>query len=532
MFPGQLYKTESGRLFHAGAIAIILVGLPARGKTAISRSLYRYLRWLGVQSKVFSVGNYRRQIVGVELTNDFFSPANKATADMRLKIANACLDDMVQWFSQGGQVGILDGSNTTAERRQELVERFKACNVQPMFIETICDNPAIVDANIRSVKVSSPDYVGWDRTDAVNDFKRRIANHEPFYTTISDLSLSFVKVINAGERIMVNNAQGFLQSKIVYYLTNLHISPRTIYFARNGASLNEYSYKADAPLAPGGHRYAENLKNFLLTLRENATTSSPTSPSTPETQQQQQQRPLTVWTSARKRSFQTAAHFLDHEEIIVRQRSVLAERNPGVCDQMTPEEIEEQYPDEILRAKADPYRHRFPRAESYYDLANRLEMVILELEREKNDVLIVAHESVLRCLYGYLNGLPESEIPSLEIPEGVLLELTPTAYTTEERRHRIPDSVASVNWQQQTANLMTLAGNVPASPMYMGQYMPQHKRGMATSTSTTSTSTSTAFSSPSSSLTPGLSIAPSPVASHERHRQIKNEFGQGPALAV
>lgn len=76
---------------------------------------------------------------------------------MRLKIANACLDDMVQWFSQGGQVGILDGSNTTAERRQELVDRFKACNVQPMFIETICDNSAIVDANIRSVKVSSPD---------------------------------------------------------------------------------------------------------------------------------------------------------------------------------------------------------------------------------------------------------------------------------------------------------------------------------------------------------------------------------------
>lgn len=64
---------------------------------------------------------------------------------------------MVKWFAEGGQVGILDGSNTTEERRQELVERFKAYNITPLFIETICDNPAIIDANIRSVKVSSPD---------------------------------------------------------------------------------------------------------------------------------------------------------------------------------------------------------------------------------------------------------------------------------------------------------------------------------------------------------------------------------------
>jgi len=64
---------------------------------------------------------------------------------------------MVQWFAAGGQVGILDGSNTTAERRQELVDRFKACNVQPLLIESICDNANIIDSNIRSVKVSSPD---------------------------------------------------------------------------------------------------------------------------------------------------------------------------------------------------------------------------------------------------------------------------------------------------------------------------------------------------------------------------------------
>jgi len=77
--------------------------------------------------------------------------------------------------------------------------------------------------------------VGWKDTDAVSDFKRRIENHIPYYTTITDLTQSFVKLINVGEKIIVNNVQGFLQSKIVYYLMHLHISPRKIYFAKVNA---------------------------------------------------------------------------------------------------------------------------------------------------------------------------------------------------------------------------------------------------------------------------------------------------------
>lgn len=155
-------------------------------------------------------------------------------------------------------------------------------------------------------------------------------------------------------------------------------------------SLNEQSYRADAPLSPAGHRYAENLKNFILKLRENQTLLSPVFTAT------EAPRPLTVWTSARKRSFQTAAHFLDHAEIIVRQRSVLGERNPGVCDQMTPQEIEKKYPDECLRAKNDPYRHRFPRAEVLFIDDTKVHAVFNLISSSAADfIILIFHPQIV-----------------------------------------------------------------------------------------------------------------------------------------
>jgi hypothetical protein len=35
--------------------------VPARGKTYISKKIYRFLNWLGFKTQVFNVGNYRRK---------------------------------------------------------------------------------------------------------------------------------------------------------------------------------------------------------------------------------------------------------------------------------------------------------------------------------------------------------------------------------------------------------------------------------------------------------------------------------------
>ena len=45
-------------------IIIILVGLPARGKSYTSNNLCRFLNWCGINTKVFNCGDYRRKIIG------------------------------------------------------------------------------------------------------------------------------------------------------------------------------------------------------------------------------------------------------------------------------------------------------------------------------------------------------------------------------------------------------------------------------------------------------------------------------------
>ncbi len=43
-------------------LIIAMVGLPARGKSYLVKMIRRYLRWIGFETDVFNVGNYRRKI--------------------------------------------------------------------------------------------------------------------------------------------------------------------------------------------------------------------------------------------------------------------------------------------------------------------------------------------------------------------------------------------------------------------------------------------------------------------------------------
>lgn len=58
----------------------------------------------------------------------------------------------------------------------------------------------------------------------------------------------------------------------------------------------------------------------------------------------------------------------------------------------------------------------------------------MELERSEN-ILIVTHQAVLRCIYAYFMKKSQEESPWMAVPLHTLIKLTPRAYGTQEERY-------------------------------------------------------------------------------------------------
>ena len=101
--------------------AIVMVGLPARGKTFIARRLSQYLKFFhGALCKVFNVGNYRREKFGPSCSADYFDPANVEASKQRQQCSQAAMNDMKDWIAahEGtGTVAVFDATNTTKQKR-------------------------------------------------------------------------------------------------------------------------------------------------------------------------------------------------------------------------------------------------------------------------------------------------------------------------------------------------------------------------------------------------------------------------------
>lgn len=433
---------------------LVMVGLPARGKTHMAKRLCQYLRFFhGANTRVFNVGEYRRRFAGAGQKADYFKRENK---EQRMQFAREALKDMIDFLFQedsmsfleqrgvdSGRVAIFDATNSTRERRRWLVDQIGSLPLKVLFIESICTDKAVIERNVRSVKISNRDYEGvMTPEEAFEDFMQRMKNYEDEYQPMGEddeeTDLSFIKLIDCGRRVEINRVHGYLLGRVAQFLSNMHATTCSIYLSRHGQS--EYNSHGkiggDSVLTPMGEAYALKLAEFA----EHVITKDP---------ETGEDTPARLWTSSLQRTKLTARH-LKHDKIRAsngkdwiqmapRVLRNLDEIYAGVCDGMTYDEIRTAYPREYELRRQNKLSYRYPRGESYLDVIARLDPLIQELESYREDVLIVGHQGVLRLIYAYFAGLNRDEAATLSIPLNTVMKLTPRTHDCIEERFLLHD---------------------------------------------------------------------------------------------
>ena len=64
-------------------VVLVMVGLPARGKSYLSNAVIRYLNWFGCRAKVFNAGAKRRDAGKAGAAADFFDKSNKKAHEQK-----------------------------------------------------------------------------------------------------------------------------------------------------------------------------------------------------------------------------------------------------------------------------------------------------------------------------------------------------------------------------------------------------------------------------------------------------------------
>ncbi|KAG0213804.1 hypothetical protein BGX28_003478 [Mortierella sp. GBA30] len=447
-------ELEDSQHEFGSKLVVIMVGLPARGKSYLVKKLQRYLTWLQYDTKVFNVGNRRRIVSkgdnknGTSHSHTFFDPQNKAAKTMRDELALDSLEELISWLKQGGRVGIHDATNSTRERRKMLLNRLESePNCRVLFIESICTDPVVLAHNI-SMKLSSPDYKGVDEATARDDFKKRLENYERSYQTLGEDDeedgIQYCKLINVGKKVIAFNIQGYLAGQCIFYLMNFNLSPRCIWLTRHGESVDNIVGKigGDAPLSPRGKKYGACLSRFIKHQRKENERSRRTE--TGMAISPQREKTVAIWTSMLTRTKETVEEF-DPKEYDIKHIRFLNEIYAGICEGLTYSQIEQLYPEEYEARRVSKLFYRYPGmgGESYLDVIQRLNPLIIELERMTSDLLIVTHRVVLRILLGYLMDVDRSKMPEMDVHLHSLYCVEPKPHGTVVRRFRW---VEDIDW--------------------------------------------------------------------------------------
>jgi len=184
---------------------------------------------------------------------------------------------------------------------------------------------------------------------------------------------------------------------------------KTLYLIRHGATLNDgvkrYKGSIDVPLSEEG---IEQIKKVSLYLG-----------------QRLKDQKLVVYSSPLSRALRSAeiiSQVFNLKPVIVPE---LRERNFGIWEGMSFDEIKERYPEEFSLWASNPLRYSPPQGESTIEVRDRVMKALKWILQPSDssfqpDIIVVAHGGVNRIILCELLGVPLENIFRIEQEHGAI----------------------------------------------------------------------------------------------------------------
>ena len=376
---------------------IVLMGLPAMGKSTLAIRLRDYFLKEGIATRIFNNGNLRRiYLPQLETSSsEFYSPGNTSALELRKKFALMNMERAKKYLRGNGKMAILDATNASRERRA-LIER-NLNDHDLLFIECANDDEDILKMSIQE-KIRLPEFIHLkDR--ASKEFLKRIDYYRMIYTPLK-VERNYIRIDTLQKMIIDEKHSDVIPyyERLRDYLVTDEV--KNLFLIRHTET--EYNVEGriggDPSLTPKGLKQAAALGRFF-----------------------RKKKISYIFTSSKQRTIHTAkiigAMQADCRIIPLKE---FDEINAGVCEKMTYEDIETKRPHVFKKRGADKYNYVYPDGESYALMKPRIMEGIKKaffLNRYANNIMIIGHQAVNRMILSYFLYRREDDVPYIYIPQ-------------------------------------------------------------------------------------------------------------------
>ena len=377
---------------------IVMVGLPARGKTTIANRIRETLSRDAIRTRTFNNGDLRRRMIPEDTSYpQFYDPNNREGAALREKIAGINMESARKYLDDGGgSVAILDATNTSLERRNKIRALLGGRTI--LFIECVNDDEEILEASIER-KIAKPEFGNLTKEDASRSFWERISYYHPAYVPM-EREQNFIKLDSLNNKIIQEEING----EIPHYdrIRDLLVTDmvKTLYLIRHGETTFNLENRigGDPDLTENGRVQAGALAEHFKTKRI----------------------PI-IFTSRKKRTIQTAEPIREMQEnCTIIPLEEFDEIDSGICECMTYDEIKTEMPYVFKARKADKYNYVYPDGEGYVTMRKRIRKGIkkaLYLSDISDDIMIVGHRGANRMILSHFLFRRQEDVPYIYVPQ-------------------------------------------------------------------------------------------------------------------